>query len=181
MSSSEEKIKRRRRVRVRKQQPRETLTTGGRQQKPRDVQSVQRYKEIFEFASKFTVEDVRTILRLLHNHAGIDGTALEAILDGFDWSGAVQLLPALMEWAETLKNKSGAEKEKHTLAILLRIAQLAGVEEQFDEHAVDVLHIFIQQMIEVSKGEYKFNVGRFSRLIGSGAQWSLKHCPCLKK
>jgi len=139
------------------------------------------YTALIDVAHSIDPEDIRALLRKLQSR-GFDLGNVDDFLVDFDWDSALRLLPFLMEYAESMRSaSSGAEKEKQTLALLLRIATLAGVEDKFDEHAVTTLRIVIEKLSEMSKGQYKINIGRFARLLGAISGWLLRHCSCTSR
>ena len=137
------------------------------------------YEALTDIAQGIDAEQVRSLLRLAQSR-GFDVGTIDDFLIDFDWEAALQLLPYLMEYAETLNNAESAEKEKQTLALLLRIAELAGVDAMFDEHAVATLRIVIEKLAEVSKGQYRINLGRLARLVKASGSWMLRHCACAR-
>jgi len=169
MSEGHVQLKRRRRVRRTKCAKRSADITSA----PSDPF----YVALLDIANSTDGNFIRQLLRDLQAR-GFDIGTVDDFLIAFDWDAALRLLPFLMEYAESLRNADGAEKEKQTLALLLRIAQLAGVEDKFDENAVTTLRIVIEKLTEVSKGQYKINLGRLGRLIAAVAAWSMRHCSC---
>jgi hypothetical protein len=137
------------------------------------------YDALLDVAKGIDAEFIRALLRQAQSR-GFDIGSVDDYLIEFNWEAALRLLPFLMEYAETLSSADGAEKERQTLALLLRIAELAGVDAMFDEHAVATLRIVIEKLAEVLKGEYRINLGRLARFVKSLAAWSLRHCACMR-
>ena len=134
-----------------------------------------------EMSKSLDGDDVRALLQGLAKNHDTDLGNFDDYLLQFDWDSALKLLPMIMEYADTLKDSSGEEKEQKTIALLLRLAYLAGYPELLDEYAISTLRLVIATTVQVSKGEFKINaqVRRNAlQVVGNSISWAIKHCKC---
>lgn len=135
---------------------------------------------VVQLSQEIDGDQISALFQAMREH-GLDIGEVDEFLVEFDWNTALQLLPFLMEFVETFKDASGAEKEQKVVSLLIRLAKLANKEHYLDEDGILSLRIIIATLIQVSKGEFKLDSKaskNFLSLIKHGGSWATKHVRC---
>ena len=137
-------------------------------------------QKVVEMSQTIDGDQISQLFESMRKH-GLDIGEVDEFLVDFDWSTALQLLPFLMEFAESFKELSGAEKEQRVVSLVVKLAKLAKQDKYVDEDAILSLRIIISTIVDVSRGEFALNEKtskNFVSLIKHGGSWATRHVAC---
>lgn len=136
-------------------------------------------QKALEVSRQLDGDDVKALLRKFQDRGMNLGGSVDDFLLTFDWDATLLLLPFLLEYADTMKDAPGHVKEEQTIALIIKLVQLAGHEEFIDENAIHTLRLVIATAIDISKGKFELNAKTGRNALSAALhsfKWSLTHC-----